>query len=300
MSDIHHHHKNNVSATPLLLATILNFLITVIEIIGGVLSNSLSLLSDAFHNLGDTIASLLAFMANLISKRKPSISKTFGFKRIEILAALFNATVMTFICLYLLYESYKRFIHPKAVFGKTVMIIASIGFVLNLLAAILLNNGRNKNINIKAAYLHLLADSLSSVVVIIGGFLMFYFKIYWIDPLFTALISLYILKETFSILYQSYLILMQATPANINVDELKKTIENSITDIDNIHHIHIWNLNDYDVYFECHVDLKKDIKISETDLISVKLKTLLHELYSIQHFTIQFEYDSCDSKSILH
>ncbi len=303
MSHGHHHHDHHhleMSSTPLLLATILNFIITVIEIIGGVLSNSLSLISDAFHNLGDTIASLLAYLANRMSKRKASVSNTFGFKRIEILSALLNAATMVVICVFLLVESFNRFLHPEPVKGKLVFIVATAGLIANLIATLLLNKGKNHNINFRAAYIHLLGDTLSSIVVIIGGIMMYFFHIFWIDPLITALISLYILKSAFGVLKQAYVILMQAVPSNLKVNEIKEKLETNFTQVDNIHHIHLWNLNDNDIYFECHADLKDDLKVSETDVLGVSIRVFLNENFHIHHSTIQFEYNCCESKAALH
>ena len=293
-----HHHEN--SGSRLLLATLLNFLITIVEIIGGVFSNSLALLSDAFHNMGDTIAVFLAYLANRISRKKPSFRNTFGAKRIEILAALFNASAMIIICIFLAVESVKRFLHPEPIAGKMMMIIAFIGLIANLIAALLLHSQSRHNINFRAAYLHLLGDTLSSVAVIIGGILIYYFQVFWIDPLITFLISLYIAKETYSVFRQSYKILMQATPSGINIEELKNVLYGEFSDIENLHHVHVWNLNDSDIYLECHIDLKNDMKISETDVLAGKLRSFLHDRYDIHHLTVQFEFGCCDNKSVLH
>ena len=192
----HHHSNVGISEKNLLAAVILNFTITAVEIVGGLLSNSLALLSDAIHNLGDGLAVLLAYIAHRISKRDSNTRKTFGYKRVEILAAFVNAVILVAICLFLIWEAVERFRNPAPIKGVIMFSVAGVGLLANLVAVILLRGDSKKNINIRAAYLHLLGDTLSSLVVIAGGILIWKFEIYWIDPLITVLISLYILKET--------------------------------------------------------------------------------------------------------
>jgi cobalt-zinc-cadmium efflux system protein len=153
-------------------------------------------------------------------------------------------------------------------------------------------------LNVKAAYTHLLADTLSSFAVIIGGILIFYYKIYWIDPILTFLIGIYIFRETWFILKQAYLILIQATPNTLDLTKVKTSIE-TFKEIDNVHHVHAWKLDDSQIHFECHIDLKENIRISETEEILFKIKTLLKEEFSIAHTTVQFEYNCCDDKSVI-
>jgi cobalt-zinc-cadmium efflux system protein len=176
--------------------------------------------------------------------------------------------------------------------------VASIGLLANLLAVLLLRKDSNKNINIKAAYLHLLGDTVSSVAVIIGSVLIYFYKVYWLDPVLTILIGIYILKETYSILRQSVDILMQATPKNVDLETIQQSLEN-IQGIDNIHHLHIWNLNDSQVHFECHADVADDIRISETEILQQQIESILHEKFEINHVTIQFEYNCCSVKELI-
>lgn len=295
----HSHGHQDLSERNLILVTLLNLLITIAEFVGGFLSNSLALISDAVHNLGDTFAIVLAFIANRISKRSANENKTFGYKRVEILAALLNAVVLIVIIIFLFREAWVRFYNPEPIKGLIMFVVATIGLLANLLSVILLKSQSKGNINIRAAYLHLLGDTISSVAVIFGSALIYFFEIYWVDPLITVLIGIYILKETFSILKESLDILMQATPKSINPSTIKSELEN-IEGVDNIHHVHIWNLNDSQIHFECHAELTTDLQISKTAGIHSKIEKILKQNFKIGHITIQFGYNCCDKKELIH
>lgn len=302
-SHVHHHHGHShgheeLSTRSLLLVTLLNLTITVAEFIGGFLANSLALLSDAVHNLGDTIAIVLAYIANRVSKRQANEQKTFGYKRIEIIAALFNSLVLIVIIIFLFREAYVRFFNPEPIKGLVMFIVATIGLLANLFSVVLLKSHSGHNINIKAAYLHLLGDTISSVAVIIGSILIYFFEIPWVDPLITILIGIYILKETFGILKETLSILMQSTPKSLSIPEIQNKLE-QIEGVDNIHHVHIWNLNDSQIYFECHAELTKDLKLSETTAIYEEMKEKLSKGFHIYHITIQFGYNCCNEKDLI-
>lgn len=292
-----HHH--DVSSQNLLIATALNALIAVAEIIGGIISNSLALISDALHNISDATAVFIAWIAHKISKKPSNQKRTFGYKRIEILAALLNGVILAVISIYLFYEAALRLIEPQPVKGLIMLIVAAIGLFANLIAVILLQRDAKKNINFKAAYLHLLGDTLSSVAVIVGGILIYYFELYWVDPIITILIGLYILKETIGILKQANDILMQGTPPGIDLELIRDDLE-SFPEIANIHHVHAWNLDDQSIHFECHVDLKEDARLSDTEKLFRQMESLLAEKHHIAHLTIQFEHQWCDDKDMIH
>lgn len=283
----------------LLFSAALNFTITVVEVIGGLLSNSLALLSDALHNMGDTIAIFIAYLANLISKRRSTIKKTFGYKRIEILAALLNAIVLIVIVVYLFIEAYQRLQDPEPIKGLIMFIVAVVGFLANLISILLLKKHTRHNLNIKSAYLHLFADTISSVLVIITAILIYFFNLYWIDPLVTFLLGIYLLKETYGIIKETVNILMQSTPPGLDLKIVKDALE-TIPEIDNIHHIHAWNLNDQEIHFECHIELNNDLRISETEIIKKRIHDILLNNFGIAHITIQYGYRCCDDKSMIH
>jgi cobalt-zinc-cadmium efflux system protein len=307
MNHTHHNHHghNHIHAGEentgknLLISALLNLVVTIAEVFGGLYSHSLALLSDALHNLGDTSAIFIAFLANLISKKEGTSKKTFGFKRIEILAALFNAIVLVVIIIYLFIEAWHRLRNPLPIKGLVMLIVAVIGLLANLFSVLLLKKHALQNINIRAAYLHLIGDTVSSFVVIFTAILIYFFNIYWIDPLVTFLLGIYLLWETYRILKVALDILMQATPPGLDLNLVKNALE-TIPAIDNIHHVHAWNLSDQDIHFECHVDLKSDIRISETEIIRDAINEMLKEKFRITHVTIQYEYNCCADKNMIH
>lgn len=283
----------------LLLATFINVAITIVEVTGGIISGSLALISDALHNLGDGIAVFIAFLAQRVSRRDSNVRKTFGYKRIEILAAFINSVIMAVVCFFLVVEAIKRFTDPSVIKGFIMFIVAASGLVANILAVLILRNDSGKNLNVKVAYLHLLGDTLSSIVVITGSLLIHFFGLYFLDPLMTILISLYILKQTFLLLKESVNILMQSTPESLNLNQIKEEID-AIPEVSNIHHIHAWNLNDQEIHFEGHLDLKNDMKMSETEVIRKKVENLLRDRYHITHITLQLEHCCCDDAGMIH
>ena len=295
----HTHAKTDISQRNLLVSAILNLGITVAEIAGGLLSNSLALLSDALHNLGDTSAVTIAYFANRISKKDYSDKKTFGYKRIEILAALLNAVVLLVIIVYLFIEAFRRLKSPEPIKGRIMFVVAVIGFAGNLVSVLLLKRDSVRNINVRAAYLHLLGDTVSSVLVILSAVFIYFFRLFWIDPLVTILLGLYLLKETWEILRQALGILMQETPQGLDLAAIKKELE-KLPEIDNIHHVHAWNLTDREIHFECHIDLRTDVKVSETESINEKIRTLLSTRFGIAHVTVQHEYNCCGDKNLVH
>jgi cobalt-zinc-cadmium efflux system protein len=297
-SHSHQRKHRGVKTENLLIAAILNFTITLVEIAGGLFANSIALLSDSLHNFGDAISIFLAYVSTKLSRQSATTVKTFGFKRLEIMAAMFNGLLMVAICIYLLYEALEMLGNPSEIKGLIMVVISSVGLLANFIAMSMLKEDKEKNLNIKAAYVHLLSDTLSSVAVLVGGILIYYYKIYWIDPVLTILISVYVLREAWTILKQAYLILLQATPNELDLAKVKSTLE-SIIEIENVHHIHAWKLNDKEIHFECHIDLKMDLKISETESILFRIKQLLKDVFHIAHTTVQFEYNSCNDKSMI-
>ncbi|MFC2115618.1 cation diffusion facilitator family transporter [Bacteroidota bacterium] len=294
-----HHSTAGISEKNLLAAVVLNFTITLAEVIGGILSNSLALLSDALHNLGDGLAVLLAYIAHRVSKRESNVRKTFGYKRVEILAAFINSIILVAICIFLIYEAVERFRNPAPIKGVIMFSVASVGLVANLVAMILLQKDSRKNINIRAAYLHLIGDTLSSVIVIAGGILIWKFEIYWLDPLITVLISLYILKETYLLLKESFNILMQSAPGDIDLKKVKAEVEN-IEGVKNLHHVHLWSMNDKQVHFEGHVDLEQDMTVSQAGDLNKRITRLLQENFEIDHTTLQMEFECCEENNLIN
>ena len=298
MSHNHSHTTNQETSEKSLFVTMaLNFVITIAEVIGGFLSGSLSLISDALHNFSDGIALIITYVAIRLSKKPRTFKYTFGMKRAEILAAIINASTLIIISFFLIREAIGRFTHPSPITGNLMLIVASLGLVANVIGTLLLKKGSEDNINIRAAYFHLLSDAVSSLAVIIGAVFIIFYKIYWIDPILTIMISLYILKETYEIVKEALEVLMMSSPEGIDISELQKAIE-AITQVKNIHHVHLWKLNDNDTHFEAHIEVG-NISVCETTEIQKEIEQKLHDKYEINHTTLQFECNKCENKTIV-
>jgi cobalt-zinc-cadmium efflux system protein len=293
----HHHHA--VNENNLLAATFLNLVITVVEIAGGLLSGSLALLSDALHNLSDTFATFIAYLATIIGRREANHKKTFGYKRMEILAALTNAVILIVISVFLMKEAWHRWQNPAPINSMIMLVVGMIGLLANLYAVLILRKDAGKSLNVKAAYIHLIGDSLSSVVVIIGAVMIQIFQIAWIDPIITVLISIYIIRSGFVILKDSVNILMQSAPDHLDLSQIKLRVEQE-PEVLNIHHIHAWMLTDQEVHMEAHIELQSDLKLSQVKMIQEKIEKSLRREFKIVHITLQFEYNTNHANSLIH
>ncbi len=288
----HHHHP--VSGAKLFITIILNLIITIAEIIGGIFSNSLALLSDALHNFSDVMALIIAYIANRLSGKAANEKNTFGLKRAEIIAALFNASVLIGIGVFLIVESIHKIMHPEHIKSIWVIGFGLLSVILNGASVLLIKDDSHSNLNIKAAYLHLLTDVATSIAVIIGGVLIYYFKIYSVDAVISLLIAIYLIYSAFDIVKDSTKILMQYSPENINLDEVIKEIEKN-EKIKNIHHIHIWQLNEHDIFLEAHIDLNENLNAEEVSKLIDKLEKEMQKFH-ITHTTFQVEYNRDDNK----
>ena len=293
----HTNHRENPSGR-LMISILLNGFITLVEIVGGILSNSLALISDAIHNLSDTLALILAWVANKVGEREPDAKRTFGYKRFEILSAFINASVLTAISVYLIYEAILRFLHPEPIKSGLMLIIAVIGLFVNFFSMMFLHRDSKESLNVKAAYFHLLGDTLSSVAVIGGAILIYYTEIVWIDPLLTLVISIVIIIQAYKILHESVDILMQSAPRTLKLEEIKSHLEKHPL-IKNIHHVHCWQLQDHDVLFEAHIETSKDLLLSESGALVAEIEGLLREKFNITHTTLQVEFDVCEDKAMI-
>ncbi|HEX7356954.1 MAG TPA: cation diffusion facilitator family transporter [Ignavibacteriaceae bacterium] len=296
----HSHSHNNTSETSeknLFITIALNIFITVVQIIGGIISGSLSLISDAMHNFSDAVAIVVAFVALRLSKKPKTPKYTFGLKRAEIIAAVVNASTLIIISFFLIREAVERLYNPNEIAGGLMLVVAIFGFIPNVIGAMLLKKGSEKNINIRTAYFHLLSDAVSSIAIVIGAVFIIYFKVYWIDPILTILIAVYILYQTYKILKESVDILMMSNPEGINLNDIKILVER-IPGVNNIHHVHLWKLNDNETHFEAHIDVD-DITVKETSEIQKQIEIMLHDKYEITHTTLQFECDKCEVKKLV-
>lgn len=293
----HSHDLSGIKTKNLIITMILNVIITIAEVIGGIFAGSLSLISDALHNLSDVLSIVISIIAIKISQKQNDERMTFGYKRSSVLAALINSSVLVGISLFLFKEAYSKFINPEVINGAVVIWVSITGLTANAVGSYLLHQGAQGDMNMKSAYLHLFSDALSSMGVLIGGIMILYFKIYWIDPLLTVAIAVYVLKESFEIIKKVVNVLMQGTPENIDVYEIVEAIK-AIPEVEDVHHVHVWSLDDNNINFEAHVNIK-NMLVSDTGSIYEKIEQELYRHFSINHVTIQFEYNGCCNVGII-
>jgi cobalt-zinc-cadmium efflux system protein len=298
MSSHHEHNHPILSTKKLLFSIILNLLITVSQFIGGLISGSLSLMSDAAHNLTDVISLVISYIAAKLKLKKQTEHETFGYKRAEILAAFINASTLIVLSIYLAIESFQRFTNITEIESNLVIWLSLVALIANSLSVFLLSKDAKNNINMKSAYLHLLTDAMVSLAVLVGGLLMKYYQLYWIDPTLTLVISIYLMYLSWDILLESSKMLMLFAPEGIHI----KDIETSILKIDkikNLHHVHLWQLNDHDIYIEAHIQFKENITLSDWDEICFKIEEQLWEEFHINHSMLQPEFLRDDVKSFI-
>lgn len=293
-----HHHHGDMKGTKLGISILLNLAITIAQAIGGVLSGSLSLLADALHNFTDVIALVISYVANRLSKREYSKDKTFGYKRAEIIAAFVNATTLIVVAVWLAIESVFRFGNTNEIESMYVIVLAIASILVNGGSVLLLHSETENNMNMRSAYLHLLTDMFTSFGVLASGLAMYFFNMYWLDSVLSILISVYLLYMASGLLKQTLHVLMQFAPEHIDIDTIKADVE-TIKHVDNLHHLHVWLLNDTDIHFDAHIEIDHDMPLSEASKITEEIKTLLKNKYGIVHSYIQIEFDPDDSHQLI-
>jgi len=284
-----HHKHNQLQGKKLFLSIILNFAITIAQVIGGLFANSLSLLSDALHNFSDVLSLLISWFAHKLSHKPADNKRTFGYKRAEIMAAFINAASLLAVSFFLIIEAFERFNNPATIQAEWIIILGFLSILINGICVLMLFKEAKTSLNIRSAYLHLFTDMLTSVAVVVGGVLMFYWPVYWIDPLLTILIAVYLIISSWKILNDAIRILMLFTPTELNIDLIKQEVL-SFKEIENIHHIHLWALNDNQTHLEAHLTFSKNLKLSDSTAICSEIEDHLKKLFSIQHLTFQTEY----------
>jgi cobalt-zinc-cadmium efflux system protein len=294
----HSHSHNDLKGRNLFISILLNILITVAQVIGGIFSGSLALLSDALHNFSDVISLVVSFLANKLAKKQASLHRTFGYKRAEILAAFINASTLIIVAVLLIIEAVKRFRNPEEIESNLVIWLSLLGIIANGLSVLLLKKDSEANMNMKSAYLHLLTDMMASVAVLIGGLLMKYYQVYWVDSVLTFIIGLYLIWMGFDLLKNSTKLLMLFTPDTIPIKKIVEEI-NGFETIKNVHHVHVWQLNEAEIHLEAHIDFNKDITLSEFDVILHEIEHLVFHKYDINHVNIQPEFGKDDSKDVI-
>jgi cobalt-zinc-cadmium efflux system protein len=281
----------------LVISILMNIIITLSEIVGGIISGSLALLADAFHNATDTLAGVLALWTLRLGRRAHDEQYTFGYRRAEILSAGINAGAMVVIAVVLFREAYDRFLHPLPIKGGIMLAVALVGLVANLVSVLLLHRSAGESLNIRGAYLHLLSDMLSSVGVVIGGVVVIVWNVTWVDPLITVLVAAWVLKEAFSVVHEAGGILMERAPDGLELARLDADIR-ALSHVKDLHHVHVWQISDTETMFEGHVNVD-DISVRDTGPMRGQIQELLLDKYGITHATLQFEYESCEGAGLI-
>lgn len=300
MSHSHHHsHEHpDLKGRKLLWSIVLNIVITVAQVIGGLISGSLSLLSDALHNFSDVLSLIISYVADVFSKKAASPQKTFGYKRAEIIAAFVNAISLVIVAVYLIFEAVKRFQNPQAIESSLVIWLALLGIAANGFSVLLLKSSAKENMNMRSAYLHLLTDMSASVAVLVGGILMKFYGWFWVDSVLTVAIAIYLIYMGYDLLKSSFKVLMLFTPEDIDLSKIKTAVH-SISEVKKMHHVHIWQLNEQEIHLEAHIDFENDIKLSEFDTILNEIEAVLYRDFGINHVNIQPEFAKDDPKDTI-
>ncbi len=291
--DDHQHGQSfkDLTVRRLVYSIFLNLAITLSEIIGGILSNSLSLISDALHNLMDTCSMIVSLFARIVSKKPISRTKTFGYKRAEIIAAFININGLIIISFFLFREAFHRLFNPVEINGTLMFAVALIGLAGNAISAALLYKSSKENINIRSSYVHILSDALSSVGVIIAGILIMAGGWFFLDAVLTFIIGIYVLVQSWHMLNRVIHILMQGTPWSVDIDSIKDRLE-KIDGVRDVHHIHVWSLTENMNYFEAHVSIET-CDLENMEEIKSQVKSILHHEFNVEHSTVEFETTQC-------
>lgn len=287
----HHHHgdQSEIGERRLWWAVGANILLTFAQIIGGLVSGSLSLIADALHNFSDAASLLIALVAIRIGRKPADDLKTFGYKRAETIAALINLTTLIIVGLFLCYEAISRFLMPEPILGWMVIIVAAVALVIDIFTAMLTYSQSKSSMNIRAAFLHNVTDAMASVGVIIAGSLILLYGWVWVDAAMTLLIAGYVLYQGLTEMPKVIHLLMEGTPEGIDVNAVIKTMEDT-PGVHDVHHMHIWQLDEHRNALECHVVLDAD---ADMDDLKGRLKSLLHDQFEIEHSTLEFEKNKC-------
>jgi cobalt-zinc-cadmium efflux system protein len=292
----HHHHGRGADKKALLTSLIIITIFLIVEVIGGIFTNSLALLSDAGHMLSDSSALLLSLIAMIFAAKKPSAQKTYGFYRFEILAALMNGVTLVLISLYIFWEAYQRLFAPPEVASLSMMGIAFLGLLANMAAAFVLMRGDYKhNVNLRSAYLHVLGDMLGSVGAIAAGFVMWQFGWYIADPLISIVVGILVLLSAWRVTKESVNILMEGTPSNTDIEQVSRVLS-GISGVKSVHDLHIWTVTSGFDALTCHLHVEDDLPSYP---VLHEALHLLEKNFGITHATIQIENSSLFHKDMM-
>jgi cobalt-zinc-cadmium efflux system protein len=284
----HHHHADNEKR--LLWAMLLTGGFMIVEVIGGIISGSLALLADAGHMLTDSSALFMAWAAARITRRPADDDRSYGYHRVQILAAFINGLAFFAIFIWIVVEAVQRLLNPVQVMADTMMLVAILGLVVNLVTFLVLHGGDQADLNLKGAIVHVLGDLLGSVAAISAAVIILFTAWMPIDPLLSVLVALLILRSAWFVTKRSAHILLEGTPEEIDVKELRETVTAQIPDVLDVHHVHVWSLTTDRPLLTAHVQVRSGV---EYDTVMQQIKTVLNERFGISHSTLQIEYEHC-------
>lgn len=288
MTVIHHQYHKLNKLSRLKFIIVLTAAGMIIEFAGGFLSNSLALISDAGHMLTHLFALGMSYFAVVLSLRPTTKQRTYGFYRAEILAAFINGLVLIAISIYLVYEAILRFISPEKIKVTEMLLVAVIGLIINGVSTALLARISTHDLNIKSAFLHEIGDMVSSIAVVTAGVIIFYTRNYIIDPALSFLICVLIVVWAVKLLIDSANILLEATPAHLDLDELALVLKNEIKGVHEVHHVHAWTIATSMYALTAHVVID-DCHVSKANEILDKINETLKDRFHVEHTNIQFE-----------
>ena len=303
MDHAHHHHHTEIADLKKInlafyIGIGLNFLFVIVEAVVGIIINSLSLLSDAGHNFADVVSLALSLLAFSLVKVKPNEKYTYGYRKTTILVALLNAVILFISIGAIAYEAVQHLMHPPALPGFTIAWVAGIGIVINSVTAFMFLKNKEHDINIKAAYLHLLSDALVSFALVVGGIIIFYTNWFWIDAALSLIVAVVIIKSTWSLLKSTLRLSLDGVPENVDIKNIEQRIS-AMNGIENIHHVHVWALSTTTNALTAHILVSRNFTMQEIDALKMKIKHELEHL-NIQHATLEFEQSmrNCSKEAI--
>ena len=290
-SHIHFTDLTKQTGRRMALSLVITLIFVFIEVAAGLFSNSLALLTDAAHNFTDVLALAFSWWALRLTSQPASHQRTYGYHRAGILAALVNSTTLVIIALGIFYEAYQRFIHPPEVQADVLIGVGVIAVLINVVTALLVRRGAESDLNIRAAFLHLMGDVLATIGAVIAGVIIRFTNWNWLDPLVSILIGLLIVWSAWSILREAVDILMESTPTDIDMSALIRDI-NSVDGVRGVHDLHVWSITRNMRTLSAHV-VTGDLTISEGASIETRVNEVLYHKYNVNHATLQLECDDC-------
>lgn len=288
---------HSTPSSALFVSIILNCGIFALEVVGGLLSGSLALLSDAFHNLTDTLSLVVTFLAVRIARRRQTPERTYGYRRAEVLAAFLNTLFLFGVSGYLVYEALFRLVYPVPLEADTALLVALFGLAGNLASVVLLLPLSHRSLGVRSAFLHLLSDTLSSCAVVFGVVLIRFFKFVALDSLLSLSIVIFLFREAVPLFQETLRILMQGSPRHVQPEHIKERLER-MEGVENVHHVHLWSLSEKEHYAELHV-VAKCATLEEADVLREDIAAVLRQEFHIHHSTIQLECRSCSDRRLI-